>query len=221
MRFGAMMMLAGVLQSPLAARAEASPEWAYVCSGEAPGQNGEFVAVTLYVDQSGKTASSEAFWVPPTEGDAGPGDLVRPDVSLMINYLGTTVSQIGQLEQADLSVGIFSPLRNRTSQKKLGEKLSSLTGQFRFDGGAFVPMERLVQRSDMELPGSAQSSQLIQLPDPAAAMLEVQVFGAKHKVVTTVRFDLRGGASRASLLGQAWGQAEAARGNFKSCPPAY
>lgn len=220
MRPGAPLVLAGVLLAPLPAAAESSPEWAYVCSGEALGQGGESLSVAIYVDKDGKPAASSALWVPPFAGDVGRGDLDRPDVSFTVAYQGISASSIGQPSRTDLGVGIFSPLRDRNTSRQLGDRLASYSGQYRFGENAFVPMERLTQRPDMDIPGSAQSSQAIDLPVPAPSLLDVQVSDAKHKVVTTVRFDLRGGAARDALLDQAWNQAETARANFKSCPQA-
>lgn len=220
MRSGARLVLVGVLIAPLPAAAETSPGWAYVCSGEAQGQNGESLSVSIHVDKEGKPAHSTALWVPPFAGDVGRGDLTRPDVSFSIAFNDTTARSIGQPTRTDLGIGIFSPLRDGRSQGKLGDRLASYSGQYRFDHSPFTPMDRLTQRPDTDIPGAAQSSQAIALPEPAPAWLDVQVSDARHKIVTTVRFDLRGGASRDALLGQAWSQAETARTNFKNCPPA-
>lgn len=218
MRFGEILLLAGVLLAPPPVAAADDPMLPdYVCSGEAQSERGESFSVSLFVDKSGKPIHTVAVWFPPTEGDLGHGDLTRPDVTFSIAYQGTATRLIGLPFQTDLSVSLFSPLRSQMSPNKLAARLGTYSGQFRFGDDAFVPMEKLTQRSDMELPGSVQSSQKIALPDPLPAWLDVQVFDSKHKLATSVRFDLRA-TNRDALLGKAMSQVESAQTDFKSCP---
>lgn len=221
MRRLTMMALAGALAAPLPLLAQAEPSGppGYKCSATVRELGGETVSVSVSLDPGGILIDSTASWRPPEQSDMGRSDLSRPDVTLWINYDVPAPAAIGQPVEAELSVSVFSPPRDRVAPGKLIARLGGLTGRYRFGDGPFVPMSAFAKIADAELPGMAEATLTVPLPDPLPPLLEVQVLDAKGRVVTASRFDLSAAKSRAAIFAQAYAQAEAARADFKSCAP--
>ncbi len=214
-----MTALAGALTAPLPLLAQDSPAPnRYECSATAGDLPGETVSVSLLFDASGKLAGRTASWRPQQKGDVGRGDLTRPDVSFWITFDAVTELSIGRPVDAQLSVSVFSPLRERQVPGKLAARLASFTGQYRFGGAPFVQMSNFASNADTSLPGSAQVSQSIPLPQPLPQWLDVQVLGKNKRMAVSTRFALGSAASRDQLFWLAMDAAQTAALEFKSCP---
>lgn len=218
MRRFCMIAVAGALTAPLPLLAQGDPApSSYDCSATVRELHGETVSVSLLFDTNGKPIGRTASWRPPQEGDVGRGDLSRPDVTLWITFDAVTEKSIGRPVDAQLSVSVFSPLRERQAPGKLAARLAGFTGQYRFGDAPFVPMTSFASNAYTSLPGSAQISQSILILQPLPQWLDVQVLGKNKRVAASTRFVLGSTASRDTLFWQAMDAAQTAALDFKSC----
>lgn len=214
------LALAGVLFAPLPLLAQDSDAPSgHECAATVRGLRGEAVSFSLLFDSKGNPAGSSASWRPPQEGDPGRGDLTRPDVTLWITFDTVTARSIGRPVDAQVSVSVFSPLRARQAPGKLAARLAGFSGNYRFGEAAFAPMTSFASDADTSLPGSAQVSQSIPMPQPLPQWLDVQILSKKGRLALSTRFALNGPASRDALFTQAWANAQSAAADPRSCAP--
>ena len=219
MRHFYLLAVAGALTAPLPLLAQDNPAPSrYECSATVGDFPGETVSVSLLFDATGEPIGRTASWSPRQMGDLGRGDLTRPDVTLWIRFDGVSERAIGRAVDAQLSVSVFSPLRERQAPGKLAARLAGFTGQYRFGNAPFVPLASFTSNADTSLPGSAQVSQSIPMPQQTPQWLDVQVLGKGKHVAVSTRFALDSTASRDQLFWLAMDAAQTAALDFKSCP---
>ncbi len=209
-----LILTGAALASPALAQ-PAPPLQQFYCSSEAHGSGGEGVAVRLTVGADGKTAAAEAVWSPPQAMTQARAALDQPDLSFAITYKQPGAAGLGATAESIATVQVFSPIREQVSPAKLHARLNGLTLEASMASGPAIALPLL--GDNFPLPGTAQQSAVLDLPQPLPAVVELRLLNKQHKSVTTTRFALSGAATRDALFQQAWQQAQTAAQHPASC----
>ena len=225
-RFSIIAAGAAILSLPLSAQNSNAlrNEVPVVCRGEATGNLGEALTVSINVSAAGGRTLSYASWQPPilaAQGLANPKLPEQPGLSLSMIYDGSSSNSIGSLQHATVIVSFFSPLRKQESRRTLETRAASLSAGIRFDSASVAPLKLLRPSDGMaDLPGITARTAAIVFPESLPRETTIFIYNQKGKVVSSVRFATGSNSTRDRLFMLAWPQADSAAANPAACDPA-
>lgn len=193
-----------------------------VCVAAAEGARGEVVTLFIHVQPDGQRLAAYASWAPPLLGSSGIGGLDQPDTSLLIGYHTVTKAGLGPPNpSAQVLVFSFSPPRQRIPSAKLQAKLTELSGEARFDGGATMKFGfNQPGPAHQDLPGIGMHSAELNLPATFPNVTELRLFDKRGKPVVAMGFATGSTTSRDALFARAWTEADANAADPASCEEA-